>query len=57
MDIETALRASGISDYERQRELRREQLRQAQRKFGAALGLLVGVTLAAAAAWSIGGVA
>ena len=56
MDIETALRAYRISYYERQRELRRAQLRQAQRKLGAALGLLVGVTLAAVAASSVAGI-
>jgi hypothetical protein len=57
VDIETAVRAYRISDHERQRELRRQQLRQAQRKLGAALGLLAGVALSAAAAWSFVGMA
>jgi hypothetical protein len=55
VDIETALTAYRISDYERQRELRRAQLRQAQLRLGAALGLAVGVAVSALAAWAVAG--
>jgi hypothetical protein len=55
VDIETALTAYRISDYERQRELRRAQLRQVQLRLGAALGLAVGVAVSALAAWAVAG--
>jgi hypothetical protein len=55
VDIETALSAYRISDYERQRELRRAQLRQLRLRLGAALGLAVGVTVSAVAAWAVTG--